>query len=695
MKEKLSQNPLSLVSLSLVTVLLVVLGLMVLPFTDGFVVDTKVFGFLLFSLLLVLSYTAYSLKHKGFQIVLSPLLLPTAFFGLVVLLSALIAKPYPVEELLGYGGLWLAAVLTIIVGGSFLPKKTGAVLTAVLGGIAVALTLFSGLQLLGFGPAQALNWGFGLSIPTTLAFTLVGPPLVALQVQVIAAALLVGKIISSKFKSIVSMVALAIVAVGIALHAWAILPGQQAPADLPPVAASWSIALDTLRSPRSAIIGEGPSSFANSYRRFKPLSINTTEQWSATYASASNAPLTVLATMGILGFIAWVFVMVQAFKEARAQRTKQLSISLAIFTAIIVSLLLPPTPVMIAINALLLAALIAGTADKRSFHLTALVSMVALNPSQINLSKSSVTKSPAWPVYILSALLVVASVLGIYGLGRSYYSLMLVNQANRAAAANDALALYNAQQQAVQMMPYLDALRRSYAITNVLIATGLANAQNVTEEQQTQIGELLQQAVREARAAAYLDPTDADNWAVLAQVYQTMIGVAEDAEQWTVQAFLSAIEANPGDPQLRIALGGLLLSQNQPEQALAVFEQAINIKPDFANSYYNAAQALIALNRLADAQVALQSVLNLLDPNSEDFTRVTTELETLQERLSAGEEQLDNEASASGVQTPSLLDQQLNTPASNTVAPPAEDQNLDIDAETAAPTAAPDEQTTN
>lgn len=676
--KKLTQNPTKLLILGLLSAMLIFIGLLVIPFTDSFLIDAKVFSFLFFSLLLLLIYTIFSLKNKGFQIVASPLLPPTILFGFIVLISSLIAKPYPAEELLGYGGLWIASVITIVIGGSFLPKTTGSVVTNVMGLLASLLTILSGIQLLGFGPAQLLNTVFSLSLPTNTQFTLIGSPLIALQFQIVAGALLTGKVISSKFKSIPSLIALIITFVGIIMHGWSLLPNQLPPQEAPDLATSWSVALDTLKSPRTALIGEGPSSFINNYRKYKPLTINRTELWSNNFSTSFNTPLTVLSTIGIMGLLTWVFVAFQAAREAKKQQKQQLSISLATYAIIALSLVFSPSPMMMAINAIIIATLIAVSNDKKSFHLSALINMVALNSSQINLKNGSVNKSPAWPVYGISLLIIITSLAGIYGLGRSYYSLVVSRQANLAAAKDDALALYQARQRSVQLMPYLDSFRRAYAITNVIIASGLANAENATNEQKTQVGELLQQAVREARAAVYLDPSDADNWAVLAQVYQAMIGVAEDAEQWTVQAFLSAIETNPTDPQLRVALGGVLLSQKQFEQALAVFEQAISVNQNYANSYYNAAQALISLRRFQDAQIALQSVLNLVEPNSEDFTKVTAELEQLQAMI---DQVKDNAAtpSAETIQTPSLLNQQLNTPASNTITSPVSDQSLDID----------------
>ncbi len=674
--------------------LIACLGLLVVPVTDGFVTDTKSFLLLFGAIALGLIYVGRAFVHKGFQMVSSPVLLPSAIFGIFVTISAVVAKPYPVEELLGVGGSWIAWMLIILIGGALLPKNAGKFVVPVLAGTGVAITFFAILQLVGFGPAQLLNSWFGLSIPASLAFSLVSSTLVAVQFLVVVAVALIGKIISERLRSPANIALLAIVGFGIVLHLWAMRPNGPAPVALPSFSASWSIMLDSIRSPRSALIGTGPSSYINNYRIYKPLFVNGTDSWSAIFSSAINTPLTLLSTVGMVGFLIWALVIYQVIREARSEWKHQLPLSLAILATVVWLILLPATPVMIGLQALLIVTLLAGSHSRPVFHLTALIDKVVLNPMNFGVNGMANTKkAPALPVYALTLVFAVGLLLSLYGVGRAYYSLALSHQATKASLNNDALGLYNNQQAAVRALPYLDSVRRTYAITNLLIASGLSNSQEVTDEQKQQISALLQQAVTEARAAAYLDPNDASNWQVLAQVYQNMIGVAQDAEQWTTQTYVSAIQTSPSDPQLRLALGGVLLNAKQSAQALSVFQQAVNIKPDFANSHYNVAQAYLALQQLEAAKQEYDAVLALLDPNSEDFIKATKELEELNKMIEESkpannptESTTDQSTSQSDSSTPTLLDQQLNTPAEQAVQNTGENQVVPTAAPTGTPT---------
>ncbi|MCA9372954.1 hypothetical protein KC921_02560 [Candidatus Woesebacteria bacterium] len=665
-----------------VTVLMVLLVLLVLPITDGFVADTKTFLLLISAIVIGLLYVGKAVMTKGFQMVSSPVLLPTLLFGILVIVSAVVAKPYPVEELLGMGGSWIAWALIILVGGALIPKNFSKHVVPILSGIGVTLTVLSVLQLVGFGPAQLLNQTLGLTIPDGLAFSLVGSPLVALQVLVIAAVGMTGSVLKEKLRSPINLALLVVLIVGIGLHLWAIRPNGPSPVTLPSLTSSWSVMLDSIRSPRAALIGSGPSSYANNYRMYKPLFVNGTTSWSTVFSSATSTPLTLLSTVGIAGFLIWALAMYQMVREAKSEWKDQMPLSLAVIASVIWFVFLPATPVMIGLQALLLISLLASSHHRPKFHLTALIDKVVLNPMNFGVEgMHNQRKAPALPVYALSVVFAAALLFSLYGVGRAYYAFTLQHQASQASIKNDALGLYNSQQAAVRALPYLDTMRRTYAITNLLIATGMSNNQDLTDDERQQISTLLQQAVSEARAAAYLDPNDATNWQVLAQVYQNMIGVAQDAEQWTTQTYVSAIQVYPSDPQLRLALGGVLLNANQDQQALSVFQQAVNVKPDLANAHYNVAQAYLKLQQYDAAKQEYDAVLQLLDPTSEDYTKATSELEQIQKLIdeqpaadATTGDQTGDAMEKTSASTPSLLDQQLNTPAEQAVQQTGETQ---------------------
>ena len=271
--------------------------------------------------------------------------------------------------------------------------------------------------------------------------------------------------------------------------------------------------------------------------------------------------------------------------------------------------------------------------------------------------------------------------------GRSYASFVVQHQAAQAGLKDDAIAVYELQQQAITLNPYYDTFRREFAVTNLLIASALANKSDITEAETTQVGELLQQAVREARSATILDENDSQNWATLANIYSNMVGISEDATEWAVQAYVAAIETNPTDPGLRVQLGNTFVGQEAYGQAASIFQQAVSIKPDFGPSLYSLATTLVRLEDWMGAQAAYNAIVPLLSPEGDEYETIMEELELVNERVAeiqaAQEEQAKAAAEQTGatttplgsqITTPSITEQNLN--GANAL---EESSNLELD----------------
>jgi len=332
-------------------------------------------------------------------------------------------------------------------------------------------------------------------------------------------------------------------------------------------------------------------------------------------------------------------------------------------------LVLPMNVVMLTLQAILIAALVASERDKYSVARFKAMSFSVIDRNQ---AAKLPRKSSMVSMYLGAGVGFATVVAGLYLVTRSYMAFMADHQASRAAAEDNAVAVYELQQRAVSLNPYLDMFRRNYAVTNLLIASAISNNADLTEEQSTQVGELLQQAVREARSATLLDESDSENWATLAEIYTNMIGVSEDASQWATQAYVAAIETNPTAPSLRVSLGTIFANQEAYGQAANIFQQAVSLKPDFTPAVYNLAVSLVKLEDWVNAQAAYKAVVQQLDPSTEDYTKVMEELDLVNEKVAeieaAAKAQQDAAANATGsestplgeVKSPSLTDQVID-----------------------------------
>lgn len=657
----------SKISLGFFVAALITLVLGLFPFTDNFIVQSKTYFLLGFAGLVGLLFVLKSFSKQAISFLWTPLSLPIWLFGGSMLASSLLTNSYPQESLLGLGGVFIAGSVIAMLGGVILPKNAGSVLLKTLAIAGILLTASTALQLLGFGPSKLFEPLLGLTLPHTVVFNLAGSSLVGLQVLLIAVVGLVVSILQSKHISKFAAITLPILLIGVALHTWTILPGKPSALSLPSVKASWSIALDTIREPRTALIGVGPAAYSNVYLKFKPLWVNATPNWNIQFSQATNAPLYLLTVGGFIGLISWLFLLGRMISANKHSHKDARAIIFAALACSLLQLFLPTNVVIIGIQFLLLAAFLAHEADRHTlFNLKA----PSLSLTSENGNSTETSKAVA-PIYIIALAFAAGFGTLIFFVGKGYAAELALHQGTLAAQENDGIAVYNNHQRAVTLNPYSDNLRRQYALTNMLIAAALSNKADASEAEKTQVGELMQQAVREARSATTLDPTDAQNWAILSQIYQNMVGIADQAEEFTIQSYITTIENDPTNPALRVSLGGIFLNQEQFAQAATLFQQATEVKPDFANAHYNLAVALIQLNQLEQARASYQQTLALLDPASEDYITITAELEKLEQAIS--EQAAAASASAGQRTAPSIIDQNVTQTGQNLVQPTEDD----------------------
>lgn len=606
--------------------------LLILPISENFIFQTKYFVFVFATLLLGVVYTFHSLRRGAVEVVLSPFAGVLTVFAGAILASTFFTSDYPVEHLLGMGGAYLAMVLFVLFSGTTVDTEGAKKIIPTLAISASVATLFAVMQLFGYGPANIINQVTGLQIPTNIAFSVVSSPLAALQVIGIALAAVIIDIIARKNISKIAAITLPILVIGVGLHVWAVLPGKPGAPAIPSWEASWSIALDTIRTPRAALIGMGPESYANMYTRFKPVWVNGTPNWALSFTQASNVPFTLLTTTGFIGLITWLVLMYITYRTMKKSTTVEGKVfATLLFGTFVMQFFLPGNIVVLIIQAILMVGIILS--ERNRYGVLKFQALAMSIEKKIAESIPALQRQTSLPVYLTAGTLLIGIAILSYLSGRAYAASITSFSGGKALAANDAVGVYELQQKAVSLNPYLDVYRRQYAATNLLIATSLANKADASEAEKQQVSQLLQQAVREAQSATLLDQLDVQNWAVLAQIYQNMIGAVEQADQYAVQAYVQAIQNDPTNPNLRVSVGGIFLSQKQYQDALALFNQAIQVKKDHVNGYYNAAFALKQLNALPQAKEAYQSMLQYIDPTSEDYITVTKELEELNAQI--------------------------------------------------------------
>ncbi len=146
---------------------------------------------------------------------------------------------------------------------------------------------------------------------------------------------------------------------------------------------------------------------------------------------------------------------------------------------------------------------------------------------------------------------------------------------------------------------------------------------------------MVQQAIREAKNAVTLNPTKVTNVENLAGIYQNLLNFAQGADEWSVASYRQAVLLDPTNPNLRISLGGIFYARKNYDEAIRLFQQAADLKPNYANAYYNMSAAYKEKKDYQNAYLAMQNVVNLIDKTTPDFLKAQGELEDLSKLIGA------------------------------------------------------------
>jgi len=403
----------------------------------------------------------------------------------------------------------------------------------------------------------------------------------------------------------------------------------------PPLNLSWYAAVETLKQPLTALFGVGVDNYASMFTRVKDIGYNSSRLWQITSFNASRSTfLHVVTEMGVFGFIAFGLLMLKLVAWGTHWKKQHGNTVLyPILYIMTIALLFPPSPTIL-------------------FILFLLVGGISIQNKHAEGQEPSVFNTGSiLPLYvvILAGLFVFVG-FAAYFAGRSYAAEIYFHRAISGFNSANAKDVYDNMRKAIITNPYIERYRSNFAQTNLLLANNIATSATqgkeegekieLSEEQRQTISQAIQAAIEEAKATVTLNPQKAINWETLAAIYQNIINVAQGADSWTVSAYQRAIMLDPQNPIYRLNLGGVFFSLKNYNEAEKLFEQAVAIKPDWPNAYYNLAWAAYQKQDYQKAALSMQSTVSLLDPKKDeaDFKKASEDLEEFKKMLPKEEE---------------------------------------------------------
>jgi cytochrome c-type biogenesis protein CcmH/NrfG len=164
------------------------------------------------------------------------------------------------------------------------------------------------------------------------------------------------------------------------------------------------------------------------------------------------------------------------------------------------------------------------------------------------------------------------------------------------------------------------------------LANAVAQKKEFIIEDRNIIGQLVQQAIREAKSAVALNPTRSTYWETLAAIYRSVIPLAKDADQFAIQSYIQAIALDPTNPNLRVALGGIFYNAKRYDDAIDIYKLAVVAHPKHSNSLYNLAIAYREAGQYDKAVERLTQLQTIVAKDSEDYKLVAKELENVKSK---------------------------------------------------------------
>ena len=420
--------------------------------------------------------------------------------------------------------------------------------------------------------------------------------------------------------------------------------------NMPPFRLSWYAAVEILKNPKTAFFGVGVDNFASIFTRVKDIVYNQSPLWQVfSFNFSRSAILHLFTETGILGLLTFSLLLFSVLKQLflkgrfmnRPYEDDHLisnnlnqSLSISFIYLLICLFLFPPSLI--------------------TWFLFFVV--IGLEGAKMSVS-NELDLSFLLPLYLGIVLFSFIFLTGFgYLLGRSYAAEIYFKKALDGIVKNDAKQAYENMRQAIILNPYIERFRLNFSQLNLLLANNIAakasqpqgkdqKPSQLSEQDRQNISQAIQAAIAEGKAAISLNPQKAQNWENLAQIYRNIINTAQGADVWTISAYQRAIVADPQNPVYRLNLGGVYYSLGNFEEASKIFEQAVVLKPDWPNAYYNLAWANFQKQKYQEAVSAMENVIRLLDPKKDkaDYDKAKKELEEFKKKLPKEEKQATEE----------------------------------------------------
>jgi tetratricopeptide (TPR) repeat protein len=399
----------------------------------------------------------------------------------------------------------------------------------------------------------------------------------------------------------------------------------------PSYGTSFEISKQALSTGTSNLLfGTGPGTYLYDYLAYKPAAVNGSQFWSLRFDRAKSEMITAVATLGIVGSVLWLVLMIWVAVKAvgRLVFERDHEEWKMTYVAFIGWAILFLTHVLYSSN----------------FTMTFLLwGFTGLLASQVCLKawRSDFSTSPRLGLGASFAFAVVAVgvVASLFITGSRYAAEVAFAQAvetdrSEEGSIDEVIAQLN---RAVGFNAFSDVYQRNLSSAYLVKARELiaasAGRERTAEETQS-IVDTVGASINAAARATDIEPNYVSNWVVRGSIYRDLMSFAQGAEDLAAQSFQNSIQLEPNNPVHTTNLGRVYLTiadrarslksaedaelakqaTDQEVTLLATAEQAFirstQIKSDYLPAHYYLAAVYERQGKLEQAAARLAALRN-------------------------------------------------------------------------------------
>lgn len=334
---------------------------------------------------------------------------------------------------------------------------------------------------------------------------------------------------------------------------------------------------------KNILFGSGPATFGYDYSLYRSKDLNQTDFWQARFNQGFSFAITLLATGGLLGILAILFLIFSFARQAlKSLENKEALVgSMGALFMIITLLIFPPSIVQFAFVFLALGLMTSESSAKE-------------------ISFLNVSKAKSFLAFIILTVFIVGSLALPYLVCQKYVAAVYYQKG---------IATYNQSGDLIQSLinidrasaldpgsdQYLRVLSQVLLMdVGDLIGKSKDDASKANESS-ARIQNEIALAVQTAARATVINPVDSLNWSNLASVYENIMLLTSGADKFAAENYKKAIQSNPQNPAGYVDLARVLLStadlnkdkdkdlwQKSIDEAKSSLEKSLELKSDYA-----------------------------------------------------------------------------------------------------------------